>query len=161
MQPFLFQSSGSRNSRCWQDTITIAFLHLFIFCVCDTHMWRSEDNLYAQFFSSTMWVPRIEFRLSGLVAGTFTHCTSPCLSPGLFYLVPWLVGGCCLYVHMTSVCEREQMYNLSGSLCEGTDLMTSPNPGYFIVALPTLHWGLGLQCMVLGKEPAKIPKNQD
>lgn len=51
---------------------------------------------------------------------------------------------------MTSVCKREQTHNLSGSLCEGTDLMTSPNPGYFMMTLPTNTIALGLRAPMYG-----------
>ena len=37
------------------------------------YMRISENNLEGQFFPSTMWVPGMEFRCSGLVASALTH----------------------------------------------------------------------------------------
>lgn len=59
------------------------YLHLSI-CMYYTHVWRSGDNL-----SSTMWVPGIELKSSGLASCTLTHkAISPAQSTLLNQLLP-------------------------------------------------------------------------
>lgn len=58
------------------------FMHLFIFlkfwCMCvhvpgSSYGGRPEDSFGSQLFPYTMWVLRVEFRLSVLVTATSTH----------------------------------------------------------------------------------------
>lgn len=46
------------------------------FIVCGgRHMGRGPRTTCGNWFSPTRWVPGMESRLSGLVTGTFTHCS--------------------------------------------------------------------------------------
>lgn len=55
---------------------------LFIYCVCVcahamVQLWRPEEICGSQFSPSTTWVLEMELGSSGLVAGTFSHQTTP------------------------------------------------------------------------------------
>lgn len=52
---------------------TYVYIYFFV-CVGrgEEHLWRSEECCQSQFFLC-MWVPGTKFRLSSLVANTFTH----------------------------------------------------------------------------------------
>lgn len=45
------------------------------------HVWKSKDNS-KESVPAYRWAPGIELRLLGLLAGTFTHCTSPAIKEG-------------------------------------------------------------------------------
>lgn len=51
-------------------------------------VWRSEDSLQEQIFTSTMWVTGTELRLPGLVASAYIYSTILPAS-SMFYKYFW------------------------------------------------------------------------
>lgn len=72
-------------------------MYLWMYCVCVYRrtccgicMWRSENNLLESVLSFyTMWVWRIELRLSGLVARTLTPWKKCCVEPRTLHKLGW------------------------------------------------------------------------